>query len=421
MTVAPLHWRPTHTLYGLASVSLAGLLLAMVLREGVVVALVAPELLWLAFFSGRTLPPALEVELETSVQRCEELEVVDATLTVHAPASMRVEAQCAGSGSERAALRSGEVRSFTWSGQAGPWGRRPLRLGRLVLTSPGALWDATTPLSWPEVTVAPSAPTLRRAAGPARLTGAAGSHSARASAWGGEAVGAAPYTPGVPVRRVHWRQTLRRRTLHVTTYAADRAGDVVIVVDAIVEAGPPGDTTVDRAVRAAASLAWTSARDGDRVGLVTVTPALAWVAPGLGRRHLVRLMDQLTGLRDRTSLLPPDLALIPPSVVPTGCRVVVLSPLLHEHSIALVADLRRSGHEVMLVDILHVAPPTTGDRRFVAIAQRLWRLDRAATTLALRDHGVTVLEWPAKTSLDLLFGPPHSAPSAAALSSGVAR
>jgi uncharacterized protein (DUF58 family) len=419
MTVAPLHWRPTHTLYGLASVGLVGLLLAVVLREGFVVALVAPELLWLAYFSGRALPPSLEVQLGTSVQRCEELEIVDVTLTVHAPASMRVEAWCNGSGSEQAGLRSGEVRSFTWSGQAGLWGRRPLRRGRLVLTSPGGLWDAATPLSWPEVTVAPSAPRLRRAAGPARLTSAAGAHAARTSAWGGEAIGAAPYAPGVPIRRVHWRQTMRHHSLHLTTYAADRAGDVVVVVDAIVEAGPPGDTTVDRAVRAAASLARTSARDGDRTGLVTVTPALAWVAPGLGRRHLVRLMDVLTGLRDRTSLLPPDLARIPPSVVPTGCRVVVLSPLLHEHSIALVADLRRSGHEVMLVDILHVAPPATGDRRFVDVAQRLWRLDRAATTLALRDRGVTVMGWPAETSLDVLFGPSHPTPSGA-LTAGAA-
>jgi uncharacterized protein (DUF58 family) len=206
---------------------------------------------------------------------------------------------------------------------------------------------------------------------------------------------------------------MRHRSLHVTTYAADRAGDVVVVVDAIVEAGPRGDTTVDRAVRAAASLARRSSREGDRVGLVTVTPALAWIAPGLGRRHLVRVMDQLTGLRDRTSLLPPDLARIPPSVVPTGCRVVVLSPLLHEHSIGLVAELRRSGHEVVLVDVLHVAPPATGDRRFVGVAQRLWRLDRAATKAALRDRGVIVLEWPVDTSLDALFGPSHPAPSAA--------
>jgi uncharacterized protein (DUF58 family) len=432
MTEVVLRWRPSRALHTLASVALVGLVLAAALRSATALALVVPELLWLAYYGRPSLPRSAEVLLDCSARQCEEVDELTALLVAEtAGARVHADPQCFGAvaeagdaeGGEEAGEEAGDEagdesheagrRSWRWTVPAGLWGRRPLCHGRLTFSSPGGLWVAHVQLTWPEVVVLPERLPLHETVQSPRVRHWAGSRPARVSGAGVEATGVMPYVQGMPIRHVNWRQTMRHRDLHVTTFAAERAQDVVVVVDATVEAGPAGDSTVDRAVRAAAALARAHIEAGDRVGVVTITPAIGWTVPGLGQRHLVRLLERLIRLRERDSVVPPDLDRIPRTAVPPGSLVVLLSPLLSEESIGIAGDLRRRGHPMLLVDVVNGEPPATGRGELVRTARRLWRLDRLATRVALEDRGIRVVPWTSGTSLEAVLATQLSGPTGA--------
>lgn len=401
MNEVRLHWEPTPTLHALASVALAGVVTAGLLRNGTVLILVLPELLWLAAYARPTLPASVALQLACERLRIEEGQPVRASLLVQPPPWLTVDAVCDGRAPDpRGAHRTARGWEFQWSVRPPLWGHRPACHGQLSLCTHGGLWVSRVELTWPVATILPTTTPVRSTIAAARLRGAPGAHAARSAAQSGQPSGTAPYAAGTPVRRVNWAQTLRHRSLHVTTFEAERAQDVILLVDALTEVGPHGRTTVDRAVRAAASLARAHIRDGDRVGLVVVTPALSWVLPGSGEHHLARLLELLAHLRDRSSLLPPELDRVPPSAVPPGSQVLALTPLLHKQSVALVSELRRAGHAVVVIDVLTTEPQVDPRQHLSLTARRLWRLDRAATRTALSDWGALVLAWPDDQDLE---------------------
>lgn len=400
MTV-PLRWQPSPLLHTLATLGLVGLLTAAVLHSATAVAMVTPELLWLAWFARPALPRSVEADVDCHPRLCEEGDEVSVRLTAALPSEdLRADADCFGAEPDMEGTRfDGGTRRWAWRARARHWGGGPIARGTLRLTSRGGLWVAHLPVSWPDVEVWPRSGHVGQTVRSPRVRPWPGSRPARATGPGTEPVGVSPYSPGVSVRRVNWRRTVQRQEWYVTEFAVERAQDVVLVVDATVEAGPAGDTTVDRGVRGAAAMAGAHIEAGDRVGLVTITPMIDWVVPGLGRRHLARVLHALSGLTGWESEVPPNLDRLPRAAVPRGSLVILFSPLLSEQSVGLVGDLRRRGHPVLLVEVSPTDPRVEGDKRFGATAVRLWRLEREATLLALQDRGVRVLRWPQGSDL----------------------
>ena len=92
------------------------------------------------------------------------------------------------------------------------------------------------------------------------------------------------FVPGDRLRSVNWRASARRGELIVNERHPDRNADVVLFLDSFAEArsGRRGDGTLERAVRAAATLAGRYLERRDRVGLVTFGGVLRWLEPGGG-------------------------------------------------------------------------------------------------------------------------------------------
>lgn len=403
MSTVRLRWRPSTALLTLATVGLVGVVLAAAFRSGDGLALVAPELVWLAYYGRPRLPQSAQVDVDCWPRRCQENSQVTAHLAVTATPSLLLHACClAPRGRLEGTTTDGDTHRWVWEVEPTRWGRMHLCRGRVRLTSRGGLWASRLQVTWPEVEVLPAAIPLHQTVR-ARVRDWPGSRASRAGGPGTEPIGVTKYVPGLPVRHVNWRQTMRHRALHLNSFAAERAQDLVIVVDATVAAGPPGANTIDRAVRAAAAFAASHIDDGDRVGLVTIAPAMDWVSPGLGQKHLVRLLQVLIRVGERDSVVPPNLDRIPRAAVPQGSLVVLLSPLLSEESVGIAGDLRRRGHPVLLVDVLAGEPKPQGDPRSAQTTLRLWRLERLATQLALQDRGVRVLAWPPSTDLDAVL------------------
>jgi uncharacterized protein (DUF58 family) len=129
--------------------------------------------------------------------------------------------------------------------------------------------------------------------------------------------------------------------LHVNQLAAERAAEIVAVIDAFTDIGPPGGSTLDRAVRGAAGIARAYTRAGDRVGVITLAEPLRWIPPGNGPVQFFRIAETVLDARSFQSYVLPDLTRIPRTVLPPSALVVLFSPLLDER--AIHAATRPSG------------------------------------------------------------------------------
>lgn len=102
------------------------------------------------------------------------------------------------------------------------------------------------------------------------------------------------YQPGDDLRRIDWRVYGRTDRFYIKEYDADTNASVLFAVDTSgsMNYGSGAVTKFAYAQMLAASLAWLSQAQGDRVGLATFTQALVDVIPP-SVRHLQRMLHTL--------------------------------------------------------------------------------------------------------------------------------
>jgi uncharacterized protein (DUF58 family) len=231
---------------------------------------------------------------------------------------------------------------------------------------------------------------LRELVAPLRTQPFLGSHVARARAEGIEFADIRPFQVGDRVRQVNWRATARRGSLQVNQRHPEHSSDVVLLIDTFEEVRDEDGGTLDAAVRTAAALARAHLGRRDRVGVVDFGGTLHWLEPAFGTTQLYRIVDALLSSNIAFSYAWRNVDSLPQRVLPPGALTLVITPLLDERSIALVADLRTRGCDLTVIEISpldYVAPgPTAAD----AIGYELWRLEREALRARLQALGIGV-------------------------------
>ncbi len=227
----------------------------------------------------------------------------------------------------------------------------------------------------------------------------AGDEVARRRGDGIEFADIRPFAFGDQVTRVNWRATARRGELWVNDRHPERNTDIVLFLDAFTEARRGNASTLDLALRAAATLARGYVGAHDRVGLVSFGGALRWLQPGTGEAQLYRICEALLDTQILQNYAWRDIAVVPARVLRPQSLVVALTPLLDERSVGALFDLRARGHDVTVIEaspVPYMDPGTTASER---LAFRLWRLRREALRDRLRQSGIAVVEWQEGTPL----------------------
>jgi uncharacterized protein (DUF58 family) len=403
-TPGPATWRPTPRVRQLATVAVLSVIAAVLTRHAALLLLGAPALAALAASGHGKRPPVPDGMLTTSPLRCFEGEDVEVVATLTEPvdeASFRIELSPAvtiveGSATQ-IAVGEQEVQA-RWVLRPHAWGRHLLCTVQVRCRTEGA-GQADLTLRSELAEVFPHPPPARATLLPTDLLRRIGDHTAAAAGAGIEFYGIRGYQPGDRLRDVNWSVTSRLGRPFINQRAALRAADLVVVVDAFSDVGPPGDTTLDVAVRGAAGLATAYLATGDRVGVVVLGGVLKWLAPAPGSRHFFRIVEMAFGVRFASEVTP-DLDRIPRMALPPRALVVLFSPLLDRRAISAITDLRQRGVNLVVVDVLRHEPPADPRLPVSALAVRLWRLDRNALRASLAGLGVPVLTWDSGTGLE---------------------
>jgi uncharacterized protein (DUF58 family) len=392
-----------------AGLAALGLLAAVALRLPELVLLATPfaVVATLSAFQVRT--PRIEVDVELDRERALEGELLDVSIRfapgeaverldvlLELPAGLEMEG---GDNPSTLRLEGGE-RLLSLRLRCARWGA--FRVGRVHLRAHDhfgmfrheVVIDARQPLK-----VYPTEEAVRTLLRPSETQVFSGNHVARQKAEGIEFADIRQFVAGDRVRHVNWRATARRGELWVNEHHAERNADVVIFLDVFAEARRGERSTLDPALRAAASLAARYLRQRDRVGFVSFGGMLNWLVPATGARQLYRIVDAMLDTQIILSHAWQDLVVVPRRTLPPQALVVALTPLLDDRAATALLDLRARGFDLVVIEISPLALVVRKQGEIGDIAHRLWRLRRDAVRGRFERAGVPVAVWDDDSSL----------------------
>jgi uncharacterized protein (DUF58 family) len=393
-----------------ASLAASSFLIALVLGRPELAALGAPFAFVLLV--GLSLPPPEEVaaRLEIVEERAVEHDEIAARLVLgppernlHAQVRLRLPdgiRLADGETSPLLKLSPGEKRALPLRLVPTRWGA--YRLGDMAVRGfdRAGLRSLDQALTGEAVLrVYPGGEHLRSLVAPMQTQPFAGNRVARAKGEGIEFADIRPYAPGDRPRRINWRASAIRQTLYVNQQHPERNSDVVIFLDTFDDVRRGGRSTLDQAVRAAASLADDYLRSRDRVGLVSFGGTVRWLTPAASNTQLYRIVDALLETEIFFSFAWKDIHSLPARSLTPQALVIALSPLLDDRSIGALLDLRNRGFDLVVVDVSPLAVFEERNDAHARLGLRLWRLRREAIRFRYERLGVAVVEWEAGTPL----------------------
>ena len=266
-----------------------------------------------------------------------------------------------------------------------PRGRYALGPGTLLVDDPLGLSRLEVPVpAAGAVLVRPRVPELGLLFSDAGSRGDGGRRQPVRRPSGLEPHGVREYVEGEPLRAVHWPTSARRGQLMVRELEDAPRDSVAVLLD--VErssiAGPPGDSSLDDAVRAAAGLVRAHAARSRGAVLVIGTPA-----PDIHRVRTLgaeweRALDALAGVEgaDGTPLAS---LVAPRGVLATVAELVVVTARPEHVADALVA--RAAGGRIPA--LVAVDAPTYAGRAATGSTTALLRLAAAGAPVAVLRHG----------------------------------
>jgi uncharacterized protein (DUF58 family) len=154
-----------------------------------------------------------------------------------------------------------------------------------------------------------------------------------------------PWAPGDAFNRIHWKSTARHLDIQVKEFDLEQTADlwVILDLDRAVQAGTGDESTVEAAVRVAASITDVAIQENRAVGATISAHRLMNLPPDRGSRQRLKLMQLLAAV-DGDGTTPLSEALV--AAVPRirrGMTVVVITSSLDRSWVKPLSTLRARG------------------------------------------------------------------------------
>ncbi|HSO29725.1 MAG TPA: DUF58 domain-containing protein [Candidatus Sulfomarinibacteraceae bacterium] len=219
-----------------------------------------------------------------------------------------------------------------------------------------------------------------------------------------------PWAPGDAFNRIHWRSTARHGEIQVKEFDLEQTADawIVLDLDRSVQVGRGDESTVEVAVRAAASIADRAIRENRSVGLTVNGHRITQLPPDRGGRQHLKIMQVLAAV-DGDSATPLSEVLVQTvGRIRRGMTTVVITPSLDRDWVKPLSTLpgRGVGCVVVSCDIaeferhvreedarLHRLPVAEADPAAEAArAQRARALRHALSEFDVKVHAIRPIQ-----------------------------
>ena len=154
-----------------------------------------------------------------------------------------------------------------------------------------------------------------------------------------------PWAPGDSFNRIHWKTTARHGEIQVKEFELETTADAWIVLDLerSVQAGRGDDSTVEVAIRAAASIADKALLENRSVGMTVNSHRMAILPADRGGRQHLKIMQLLAAVDGDASTPLSDVLVASVSRLRRGMTAVVITPSLDTSWVRPLATLRSRG------------------------------------------------------------------------------
>jgi uncharacterized protein (DUF58 family) len=176
-----------------------------------------------------------------------------------------------------------------------------------------------------------------------------------------------PYAPGDAFNRIHWKSTARHGEIQVKEFELEQTADAWIVLDLerAVQAGRGDESTVEIAVRAAASIAAKALLENRAVGLTVNGHRQAIVPVDRGSRQHLKIMQLLAAVDGDGTTPLVECLVNAAGRLRRGMTAIVITPSTDPAWVRPIAALRARGIGSVVVTVDALA------------AERLDRAERA--------------------------------------------
>lgn len=406
---------PTWSFRRAAGIAMLCVVAGLALGRADVVAIGLPFALYAAVAWGRAATPRLDVALRASRDRLFEGETTTASVDLASDVDLDAVVVAfdvpyglvpVDPRPRIVAVRAGVPRTVDVELQAVRWGRWSMGPVRVTPFGPH-LGSGTAPRELPaaKVAVLSTGDAFRAADLTPQALATSGAHRSRRRGEGLEFHGVRPFAYGDRLRRINWRVSARHGDLYVNETVTDRMAEVVVLVDSAFDAGRSGGyfgraSSLDVSVRAAGAIATHYLYAGDSVSLVEFGGRIRDLSGLHGRGAATRALDWLLDVTPGTLGWDVQARRIGAQLLPARALAVVLSPLLENRCVELLADLRQRGQAIVVVDTLPRDALPEPTRFTEEMAHRIWWMERDRTVAQLGEVGVPVVAWSGSGSID---------------------
>jgi uncharacterized protein (DUF58 family) len=160
-----------------------------------------------------------------------------------------------------------------------------------------------------------------------------------------------PWAPGDAFNRIHWKSTARHGDIQVKEFDLEQTADAWLILDLDrgVQAGTGDESTVESAIRVAASIADVAIQENRAVGATVSAHRLTHLPPDRGSRQRLKIMQLLAAVDgDGTTPLSETLIAAVPRIR-RGMTAVVITSSLDRAWVKPLSTLRARGVACVVV------------------------------------------------------------------------
>ena len=162
-----------------------------------------------------------------------------------------------------------------------------------------------------------------------------------------------PYAPGDSFNRIHWKSTARHGEIQVKEFELEQTADawIFLDLDRSVQAGRGEESTVEVAVRVAASIADKALLENRAVGMTVNAHRMAILPADRGSRQHLKVMQLLAAVEGDGSTPLAESLVAAAGRLRRGMTAIVITPSLDPAWVRPIAALRTRGIGSVVVTV----------------------------------------------------------------------
>lgn len=163
------------------------------------------------------------------------------------------------------------------------------------------------------------------------------------------------YQPGDDVRDIDWNVTARQNKPFVKVYEEERELTVMLMVDVSGsrEFGAVGEPKKEMMAEIAATLAFSSIQNNDKVGMVLFSDKVEkFIPPKKGRKHILLLIREIIDFQPEEKLTDIEVPLrFLTSAVKKRCTSFLISDFIDRHDYSHALTIANRKHDVAAIQV----------------------------------------------------------------------